>query len=226
MKMIRTLSLLGCLTAAAFGQATREQVATMAMWPTVPVKWLGSTDFSRINYGYYLDGSANFGYSDGNFTDWSKWRFAIYTGLTGKDIYYWGAWGYPTPGPPVRRPDGRLASACEHTHLTWSSWFFFDYYSGGVRYSGWTRGAGGGLSGVRVNDYTCTMSLKNSHNNGGLIENAFGWGNSSGSIRMPKVGNPFTIMIVGASALSHGALGCSSQGCVNNPRINAYAIPW
>lgn len=226
MKTMRLFALLGGLSMAAFGQATREQVATMNMWPTVPVKWLGSVDFAKVSYGYFLDNSPSIGYSDGNFTDWGKWRFAIYTGLTGKDVYYWGTWGTPTAPPPYTRPDGRIAKPCEHTHITWSSWFQFGYYSGGVYYTGWTRGAGGGLSGVQVNNYTCSMSTKNSHNNGGLIENAFGWGNSSGQIRIPKAGNPFILMIVGASALSHTLLGCSSQGCINQPWINAYAIPW
>jgi hypothetical protein len=226
MKTVRMLFLLGCLTAAAFGQATREQVAAMNMWPGVPVKWLGSVDFSNANTGYFLDNSSSTGFSDGNFTDWSKWRFAIYTGLTGKRVYYWGDWGYPTPAAPFQKSDGTWAKPCEHTHLTWSSWFQYGYYSGGVYYSGWTRGGSGGLSGVQVNNYTCSMSTKNVWNSNGAYENSFGWGNSSAMFTFPKTGNPFILMVVGASALSHGQQGCSMHGCINNPRINAYAIPW
>lgn len=147
-------------------------------------------------------------------------------GPHGEKVYYWGAWGYPTPAAPFITSDGRLAKPCEHTHVTWSSWFQYGYYSGGVYYSGWTRGAGGGLSGVQVNDYTCTMSTKNVWNNNGAYENGMGWGVSSGSITFQKTGNPFILMVVGASALSHGMQGCDMHGCINNPWIDAFAMSW
>lgn len=46
------------------------------------------------------------------------------------------------------------------------------------------------------------MSTKNVWNNNGKSENSFGWGVPSGTVTFPKVGNPFLLMIVGASALS------------------------
>lgn len=214
MKTIRMLSVLGCLTAAAFGQVSREELANMNMWPGVAVKWLGSTDFSQTNYGYYRDYSPSVPF-DGAYTDWSKWRFAIYGGLTGKNVYYWANWSGPI--------DQNQLANCGHTHVTWSSWFQIGYYSGGVYYSGWSRGAGGGMSGVKsASGTSCSMSPKNTWNGNGGWENNFGWGNSYGTFRFPKTGNPFILMIVGASAVSHAGVGCSAHGCINNPGIYAY----
>jgi hypothetical protein len=195
----------------------------MKMWPVANVKWLGVTDFSKTGYGYYLDNSDSYSYTDGNFADWSKWRFAIYTNLSGKNVTAWGAWGTPTPPPPVRRPDGKIAKLCEHTHVAYGVWLYFDYYSGGKRYTGWAGPLGGGKSGIQVNDYTCTHSVKNPLSPNG--DNQFGWGTDVVTLSFPKVGNIFPMIIVGASALSHGALGCRTTGCVNQPWINAYAIP-
>jgi hypothetical protein len=216
LKAILQAAGIGCLAAAStFGQITSSGLLTMKMWPTVPVKWLGSpTDFSKINYGYYYDNSPSYGFTDGDFAAWNKWRFAMYTGLSGKTITAWGDWYTPTPPPPVVKPGG-IAKPCEHTHIAYGVWLQYGYYSGGKYYTGWNGPFGGGKSGVQGVNNSCPHT----------VNSLMGWGTDTYTFSLPKVGNPYTLMIVGASALSHGAIGCPIQGCINQPAIFAYAVP-
>jgi hypothetical protein len=224
-KLLQAVGLVGLAAAAAFGQASSADVASMKFFPPVGVKWIGATDFSQTNYGYHLDNSASYSYSDGNFADWSKWRFVRYTGLTGMQVTAWGDWGRPIPPPPFIKPNGDRAVPCEHTHVAYGVWLFYSFYSSGNHITGWVGPVGGGgKSGKQVNDWTCTHPVINPLSSDG--NNTFGWGQEAFVFNFAKTGNPYLYMVVGAMALSHGALGCPTVGCINQPWIFAYAFPW
>jgi hypothetical protein len=214
------------LAFAAFpimAQVNQAEFSTMTWSWSNPITWLATCNLGTSGAGYYQDYSPSMNYT-GTATDWRKWRFVAYVGLTGKKVTAWGNWGQPSIPSPVVRPDGRIGDNCQHAHLSYGVWLQYGYYSGGVYYSGVVGPLQGGTkSGIRVNNYTCRHSVNNSLNQ---IDPRFGWGSDVFNFTFPKTGNIWNMMIVGASALSHGAFGCSTHGCVNQPWIGAYGISY
>ena len=206
---------------AVHAQVNQTQLQSMKMWPGQSAKWLGSKIFKYAgDYGYYLDGTpmtSDYGAS----TDWWKWRFVYYTGLTGKRVIAYGTWGNPPIGPPALRSDGQWGDDCFHAHMSYGVWLQYGYYSGGQYYTGFISPRGGSKSGVRVNNNYCRHSVVNSLSSTDPI---FGWGEEQFDYKVPKTGNIWVGMVVGATAVSHGYIGCASFACVNQPYIIAYTL--
>lgn len=211
------------LSLSAHAQVNQTELQAMKMWPSQPVTWLASKIFNYTgDYGYYYDNSPMA--SDwGAPNDWWKWRFVYYTGLTGKRVIAYGTWGYPTIPPPVVRPDGRIGDNCGHAHVSYGVWLQYGYYSGGQYYTGFAGPWGGSKSGIRVNANYCRHSVDNPLKN---IDPRYGWGQDQVDFQIPKTGNIWVGMVVGASAVSHGGFGCPTHGCVNQPYIVSYTLPY
>ncbi|MEO6095692.1 MAG: hypothetical protein ABIW76_08430 [Fibrobacteria bacterium] len=217
---IKITGVILALGLSAHAQVTQAELQTIKMWPSGG-KWLASKVFNYPgDYGYYLDNNPMVE-NTGPFVDLADWRWVYYSGLTGKRVIAYGTWGQPAVGPPTRNASGQItADNCGHVVSSYGVWLQYGYYSGGQYYTGWVGPWGGSKSGTRVNDNYCKMTTTPTFH----PEERYGWGQEQFDFQVPKTGNIWIGMIVGATAVSHARLGCSSFACVNQPSIVAYTL--
>jgi hypothetical protein len=219
---IKIGGLLLALSQVLHAQVNQAELATITMLP-ISGRWLATKMFQYAgDYGYYQDNTP-MAADGGQFLDLTNWRWAYYTGLTGKRVIAYGTWGLPKIGPPVLRSDGKMGDNCGHAHTSYGVWLAYGLYSGGKYYSGWTSGGGGSKSGTRVNNNYCKFSTTSDLEH---IDKRYGWGAEQFDYKFPAVGNIFYAMVVGVTAVSHGGFGCTSFGCVNQPYIVSYSLPY
>ncbi len=217
-------SALGIVTLAATvsAQVPEPDFRKMTWSFTGPITWLASKIFQYAgDYGYYQDNNPSYGISNTDpLTDRRHWRYVYYTGLAAKRIVAWGSWGLPSIPAPFVDAQGVRRDGCGHTHVTYGVWMQYGYYSGGTYYTGWVGPLNGGsLSGVRVNNYTCSHQI-------GASAHA-SWGSSAFTFDFPKTGNIWQALVLGGVANSHGAGLCGGTfACINQPWLGAYTVPY
>lgn len=221
---IKSFLLCAAACGSALAQPDKSEFSSYQWSWTNPINWLATYNLKPGGSGYYQDYTPSYSNMEVPSTiNWRHWRFVYYTGLTGGNVMAWADWGLPAIKPPVKVGNETMDD-CQHSHVAWGVWLQYGYYSGGVYYSGVIGPYQGGVkSGVRVSSNVCKHSVTNDFT---TIVPRYGWGNDYYSIKFPKSGNPWTAMIVGAFAISHRKLGCSTQGCTNQPWIGAYSVPY
>jgi hypothetical protein len=204
----------------AWAQATP---AEMALFPIPPAKGYKLTkDFQFVgdSVGHLATNYAVFP------TDTGPATYAYYrmTDLAGKNISIWPRVETPIP-PPKVLPDGRIADACSHTHLSYGIWVRYDLVFAGSRLTGVPFVGGGGMSGVRHPQGQCELKVQNDLVQ---ISPAFGWGNDFATFNVLPHQTFMKELIVAASVPTHGWGTCPpSSGftaCFEPVRMNVWTL--
>jgi hypothetical protein len=190
-------------TTRCFGQASEAEMQSFPMPP--PSGYAAQKIFAYIgDYGYYTEPLSSV---PGRTANASDYRYVRYSGIDGKKVYVYGAWG-TTPIPPAQGG----ADACGHAHASYGVWgkyelrFFF-----GVSFSGWSFLGGGGMSGNRKANGQCVLDTNNPLSS---IDPRYGWGETFQwfDFKPTCVGGTcwrYTELVVGALSDTHGWGSCN-----------------
>jgi hypothetical protein len=135
----------------------------------------------------------------------------MYSGLGGKRVWVYGAWG-PTSIPPPS-PGG---DACYHAHTSYGVWGWseitFAFLPNTVLWTGWSFLGGGGMSGNRNANNQCVL-VTNSPT--ASLDLRFGWGQMFLTFDFREPQNlgwlfirRYTNLVVGALSNTHGWGSC------------------
>ena len=83
------------------------------------------------DYGYYLYPSSSYpnaGSGPGDYT------YVRYTGISGKRVYVYGAWGTTLIPPRSRDSRGRIVDACAHVHNSYGVWAKYSFGGNDLRH--------------------------------------------------------------------------------------------
>jgi hypothetical protein len=200
--MTLTLCLmLGGLSADAWAQANESEMRAFPMPPAEG--YAVEKQFTFVgDYGYFL------------VPEWSRpgagagandYNYVRYTGVGGKRIVIYGAWG-TTEIPPPAYVDGRWTDACGHAHASYGVWAGIRTRHNGKR---WQFMGGGAMSGVRESATgPCVLRVDNEL---AKIDPRYGWGRGYLDINLR---NSSTVLelVIGVLANTHGWGSCSTPG--------------
>ena len=206
------------LVGTAWGQASE---AEMRAFPMPPAQGYAAEKVFAYtgDYGYYLFPSSSF---PGGGVSPSDYDYVRYTGLSGKRVYVYGAWGNTPIPPPSRDTQGRLVDACGHAHSSYGVWGKYEFYIPFVgRLTGWAFLGGGGKSGKRNASGQCIVSTDNDLKS---IDARYGWGQDVLSFDFTG-GTFFTELVVAAQSNTHGWGSCAvASGTFKACREPSYII--
>ena len=175
------------------------------------------------DYGYYLfpyQSESSTGIGPGDYV------YVRYTGISGKKVYVYGAWGTTPIPPPQRLPDGRIGDSCYHAHNSYGVWA--KYSIGGIDFgfvyippiTGWLFLGGGGRSGTRGASGACILSTTNTLTS---IDSRFGWGQEFLSFDFTG-GTIYTELVVGVLSTTHGWGSCGAFACHEPSYVIGYTL--
>jgi hypothetical protein len=184
----------------SFGQASKTEMQSFPMPP--PSGYVATKAFAYVgDYGYYTAPTSSV---PGKTALAGDYKYVHYSGITGKKVYIYGAWG-STQIPPAT-PSG---DACFHAHASYGVWGAYTYILGPFSSSGWSFLGGGGMSGTRTASGQCILSPNNSLSS---IDPRYGWGKSFQTFDLKTFGGPFTMytqFVVGVLSNTHGWGSCT-----------------
>jgi len=217
---------------SSFGQASESEMKSFPMPP--PSGYAAQKMFAYVgDYGYYTAPKSSLPGTTANASDY---KYVRYSGIAGKKVTVYGAWG-STPIPP---PKGE-ADGCYHAHASYGVWGKYEKTLGGVFSlgSGWSFLGGGGMSGQRNSaNGQCVFSTDNTLSS---TDPRFGWGQPTKSFDFPKpmmfgiwtscvYCYTYTELVVGALSNTHGWGSCSVppntfKACFEPSYIIGYTLP-
>jgi hypothetical protein len=208
---------LGAMAGPAFGQASESEMRT---FPMPPVKaYVAEHNFDDANYAYRVyPPSANPG-TGSSAGDYDYFR---YTGLSGREVYLYGTWGYT----PIPDPQGQ-ADACAHAHSSYGVWGRYEIQIfRGYQISGWAFLGGGGKSGVRNAQGRCVFSVNNPLSS---IDPRYGWGQDLLSFDFRGSMSIYKELVLAVQSNTHGWGSCSVppqtfKACIEPSWAIAYAF--
>ncbi len=217
MAAVATLSV-AAFPCAAHAQASQSEMSAFPMPP--PSGYSAQKSFNYVgDYGYYTaPSSAHYGTGAGA----SDYKYVRYTGVSGKRVFVYGAWGTSVPPDPPGPAD-----ACGHSHSSWAVWAKWSLYMPGFgTWGGWQMLGGGGMSGVRNASGQCKQKT-----DGPLasIDSRFGWGATFKEIDLRGT-TFYKELVVGALSNTHGWGTCSVPSgsfpaCHEPSYIIGYTLP-
>jgi hypothetical protein len=221
LRLLASASAAGVLLATAapsFGQASSSELAGFPMPP--PSGYWATKHFSYVgDYGYF---TAPTSAVPGTTAHAADYKYVRYSGIGGKRVFVYGAWGTT----PVPNPSG-TADACGHAHTSygvWTRWEFRVLFF--RRISGWIPLGGGGMSGIRNAQGQCVFRTDTPL---ASIDPRYGWG-------LPSLGfdfrgtSFFRDLVVGALSNTHGWGSCTVptgtfKACHEPSYIIGYTLP-
>ena len=245
--LIRGLILMAAMNFAivgtSWGQSSETEMRSFPMPPAAGFK-VEKTFAYPGDYGYFLSDNHAFPTpSTQGATSDADYDYFRYTGVKGKNVYIYGAWGTIRIPPPTLGPAGEIvADACGHAHLSYGVWARYTLefsFAGIIRIPYgplWVFLGGGGMSGVRASASSpCVLSVTNSLSS---LDPRFGWGasllnwDSRFGIPLPP-GFPLTFwqatdvseLVLGVEANTHGWGSCGSFACHMPAYAIAYTLP-
>jgi hypothetical protein len=205
---------------AAHAQASK---AEMQAFPMPPASLVTTKTFAYDgDYGYYTSpASAVFNMSSSKAADY---RYVRYKGVSGKDVWVYGAWGTTAIGQPSNGGDN-----CGHAHASYGVWSKYAIYVPGYgTLTGWVLSGGGGMSGTRATpSASCVLKVDNDLVS---IDSRFGWGHSAEHLDYRNT-TIYTDVVVGAEANTHGWGTCTPpagqtfKACHEPAYIIGYTLP-
>lgn len=221
--MKRALSLLGtvaCLAAPAVAQAQASEAEMKAFPMPPPTGYHAQKAFAYVgDYGYYTAPAvASYSLSANKAQDY---KYVRYTGVGGKRVFVYGAWGPSVPPDPPGEAD-----ACGHSHSSWGVWGRWQIQIAGFNWNGWTMMGGGGMSGERNAQGKCVQKTSTSL---ASIDSRFGWGTTFKEIDLRS--NPWVKeLVVGALSNTHGWGTCAVPAgqfpaCREPSYVIGYTLP-
>lgn len=104
------VALIVSATTRSFGQASPDEIAAFPIPP--PSGYVARKHFAYVgDYGYFTAPSSAVASTTAKASDY---KYVRYTGVSGKRVFVYGAWG-TTPIPP---PEGDATRAATHTRAT------------------------------------------------------------------------------------------------------------
>jgi hypothetical protein len=208
------------LTKLCFAQASEAEMANFPMPP--PSGYVAEKTFAFVgDYGYY---TAPMTSVHGLTHNSSDYKYARYSGVDGKNVYVYGAWGTTEIKAPQNAGD-----PCFYAHTSYGVWGKYEASLGPIIIGrGWNFLGGGGMSGSRDADGRCVFNPNDPR---------FGWGDTykSFDLRPPtRCGGficwKYTEIVVGALS-SMDALGSCTvprfqvAACFEPSYIIGYTLP-
>ena len=223
----------------AWGQSSYTEMRSFPMPPVQGYK-VDKTFAYPGDYGYYLSDYQTS--PTQNSTPDLDYDYFRYTGVRGKNVYIYGAWGTIPIPPPTLNPAGEItADACGHSHLSYGVWarYMLEFFAGFLRMPVgplWVFLGGGGMSGVRATPSSpCVLTVNNPL---ASVDSRFGWGasllnwDSRNHIpRPPGFTSPFwraidiSELVLGVQANTHGWGSCGTFACHMPAYAIAYTLP-
>lgn len=210
----------GLVLAPAFAHAQASQ-AEMQAFPMPPPTGLHAQKaFGYVgDYGYYTaPPSAVYGME----AKAKDYQYVRYTGVSGKRVFVYGAWGTTPIAPPANGGDN-----CGHAHASWGAWAKYRIVLplyGTIQ--GWAMAGGGGMSGVRNAQNKCVFKT-----DGPLagIDPRFGWGATFKELDWRNT-TFYTELVVGALSNTHGWGTCAVPSgqfpaCKEPSYVIGYTLP-
>jgi hypothetical protein len=203
-------------------QARETEMRSFPMPP--PSGYAVTKNFNYVgDYGYFLKPSTAVYGMEAKAPDY---RYVRYTGVKGKNVWVYGAWGTTAIGNVS--PSG--GDNCGHAHASYGVWVKFRYKAPLPVSTYWAFAGGGGMSGVRANASSpCVLKVDNPLKN---ISSSFGWGKEAINLNfknLPAYIEPEEV-VVGALANTHGWGSCSVPSgkfpaCHEPAWIIGYTLP-
>ena len=217
-KLVRCLLLIGAgflfMAGTSWSQASESEMRAFPMPPVEGVRAQKTFAFTG-DYGYYTfprqsESSTGIGPED--------YVYVRYTGISGKKVYLYGAWGTTPIPPPGRNSRGEITDACGHAHNSYGVWAKYDLDFGFFHFKGWRFLGGGGRSGTRDASGRCVFSTNKPLKS---IDARFGWGQEFLSFDFTG-GTIFTELVVGVLSNTHGWGSCGAFACQEPSYIIQY----
>jgi len=239
--LIATSTLL--MAGTAWGQSSEAEMRSFPIPPAQGFK-VEKTFTYPGDYGYFLSdyqARPTKSFSQGTSDD-QDYDYFRYTGIRGKNVYIYGAWGTIPIPPPTLNPAGQItADSCAHAHLSYGVWgrYVLDFTWWFGRWTGpqWVFLGGGGMSGVRSTPSSpCVLKVNNPLS---TVDARYSWGASflnwdtRGQIPLPPgfFSPPFwraldlSELVLGVQANTHGWGSCGSFACHMPAYSIAYTLP-
>jgi hypothetical protein len=190
----------------SWGQASESEMKAFPMPPNQGYTLEKAFNFPG-DYEYDLSPSSAF---PGGGSRPEDYDYIRYTGLSGKRVFVYGAWGTTPVAPPSRNARGEVVDACEHAHASYGVWgkssiplpiIKFPR----IEFSSWVFLGGGGMSGKRNEAGQCIVSTNNRLK---AIDARYSWGQDSLSFDFTN-GTLFTELVMAVQANTHGWGSCT-----------------
>lgn len=202
----------------AHAQASQAEMAAFPMPP--PSGYFAQKSFAYAgDYGYYTaPPSAVYGMN----SNAGDYKYVRYTGVSGKRVFVYGAWGPSVPPDPPGEAD-----ACGHSHSSWGAWARWSLSIPGYgTLGGWTMIGGGGMSGERNAQNKCVQKTDTDL---ASIDPRFGWGTTFKEFDL-RNSTFYKEIVVGALSNTHGWGTCSVPAnafpaCHEPSYIIGYTLP-
>ena len=243
--LVATVTLL--IAETAWGQSSEAEMQSFPMPPVQGYKAVKTFTYPG-DYGYFLSdnlATPTPSFSQGTSAD-QDYDYFRYTGIVGKNVYLYGAWGTIPIAPPTVNSAGQTADACAHAHLSYGVWgkYMLDYFVtvlGGWRIPipigpVWIFLGGGGMSGVRASPSSpCVLTVNDPLSS---LDSRFAWGASflnwdtRGQIPLPPAfsstfwrATDLSELVLGVQANTHGWGPCGSFACHMPAYSIAFTLP-
>ncbi|GAB4176072.1 MAG: hypothetical protein Fur006_06880 [Coleofasciculaceae cyanobacterium] len=228
MKRLPLKKTLGCIGVATallsfispvYGQASESEIKK---FPMPPSKGYAVTkNFTRVgDYGYYLQPLSS---SPGQTNTAKDYQYVRYTGVSGKRVTIYGAWGNTSIPDPYYDPiRGRWVDACEHAHSSYGVWGKYEL----LFIRRWVFLGGGGKSGKRDSRGRCVPVVDNRLK---TIDPRYGWGKDVLTLDF-RSNTTIKEVVIGALSNTHGWGSCTVPSgafpaCFEPSWIIAYTHP-
>jgi len=209
----------GLAPSTAHAQASQTEMQAFPMPP--PSGYFATKNFGYVgDYGYYTTPPTAV-YGSGAAA--SDYKYVKYTGVSGKRVFVYGAWGTSVPPNPPGPAD-----ACGHSHASWGAWARYSLVVPGYgTVGGWVMFSGGGTSGER-NASTGKCVQKNDTSLADF-DPRFGWGVTFREFDLRST-TVYKDVVVGALSNTHGWGTCpvpsgSFPACKEPSYIIGYTLP-
>lgn len=201
----------------AHAQASQSEMQAFPMPP--PSGYFAQKSFAYVgDYGYFT-APATAMYGTGSAA--SDYKYVRYTGVSGKRVFVYGAWGTSVPPDPPGEAD-----ACGHSHSSWGVWGRWSIAWAFGTLGGWSMLSGGGSSGERNAQGKCVQKTDSAL---ASIDPRFGWGVTFKEIDL-RGSTFYKELVVGALSNTHGWGTCSVPSgsfpaCKEPSYVIGYTLP-
>ncbi|HAA31454.1 MAG TPA: hypothetical protein DCE56_31770 [Cyanobacteria bacterium UBA8553] len=176
----------------AYGQASETEMRAFRIPPANG--YAQTKNFSYVgDYGYYLVPPSS---SPGTGSGATDYKYVRYTGVSGKKVWIYGAWGTTSIPAATASTD-----ACQHAHSSYGVWGKYQFGF----LSGWIFLGGGGMSGKRDAQGRCVLSTDNPLK---TTDSRFGWGKEFLNFDFSS-NTIFKELVIGVLSNTHGWGSCT-----------------
>jgi hypothetical protein len=220
MAMVAVTGLILMTPATVRAQASETEMGSFPMPP--PSGYAVTKNFNYVgDYGYFLQPSTATYSMD---TKAKDYRYVRYTGVNGKNVWVYGAWGTTAIGNATPKGDN-----CGHAHVSYGVWVKYRYKLPLFNQTFWSFTGGGGMSGVRNDAGKCVHKVDNPLKS---IDSRFGWGQEALNLNFKSLPSWVEAqeVVVGALANTHGWGSCpvpsgKFPACHEPAWIIGYTLP-